>query len=71
MFECLHARDIGAGEWQQLSGLREMLEAAHSPTGEDDQEEYYDEEAGEWVYGPSEETRLLQRFQRLLEARPK
>lgn len=69
--EGLSAEDIGAGEWQLFSGLRELLEATHSPDDEDDQEEFYDEKTGEWVYGPSAETRLFQRLQQLLEARPR
>ncbi len=66
--EGMSARELGAGEWPLLSGLRELLEARPADEREEE-EEFFDEAQDMWVYGPSVETQLLQRLQQLLSER--
>jgi hypothetical protein len=58
--------ELGAGERPLLEGLRDSLAAALAGREDEDQEEIYDEETDEWVYGPSTESRLLRRLREVL-----
>jgi hypothetical protein len=64
--EGVSGAELGAGERPLLEGLRDSLQAAHAAGGGEEQEELYDEETDEWVYGPSLESRLLSRLREVL-----